>query len=67
MFGYCSDLKLKEHKNGEVYIEGLKQIYIKSEKEMMRLVKEAAKGRKVTSTKLNEESSRSHTILTIFL
>lgn len=20
MFGYCSDLKLKEHKNGEVYI-----------------------------------------------
>ena len=33
----------------------------------MQLVKEAAKSRKVTSTKLNEESSRSHTILTIFL
>jgi hypothetical protein len=34
---------------------------------MINLVKHAAKGRKVTSTKLNEESSRSHTILTIYL
>ena len=33
----------------------------------MNLVKEGAKSRKVTSTKLNEESSRSHTILSIYL
>jgi hypothetical protein len=33
----------------------------------MNLVKEGAKMRKVTSTKLNEESSRSHTILSIYL
>lgn len=34
---------------------------------MMSLVKEGSKLRKVTSTKLNQESSRSHTILTIYL
>ena len=33
----------------------------------MRLVKEGAKCRKVSSTRLNEESSRSHTILSIYL
>lgn len=67
MLGSSSDLKLKESKNGEVYIDGLNEIYIENEDEMMMLVKEGAKLRKVTSTKLNQESSRSHTILTIYL
>jgi hypothetical protein len=30
MFGGGNDLKLKENKGGEVYIEGLKEIYIQS-------------------------------------
>ena len=30
MFGAGTDLKLKENKNGEVYIEGLKEINIKN-------------------------------------
>lgn len=34
---------------------------------MMNLVKNAAKGRKVAATKMNEESSRSHTLLNIYL
>ena len=67
MFGSGTNLKLKEVKNGGVCIEGLKQVYIKNETEMMNLVRNAAKHRKVTATKLNEESSRSHTILSIYL
>lgn len=61
------ELKLKEDKNGGVYIEGLREMYIANEAEMMNLVRHAAKSRKVTATKLNEESSRSHTILSIYL
>jgi hypothetical protein len=67
MFGSGVDLKLKEGKNGEVYIEGLKEIGVKCEAEMMNLVRNAAKGRKVAATKMNEESSRSHTLLNIYL
>lgn len=67
MFGNGVDLKLKENKNGEVYIEGLKEVNVRSEGEMMSLVRNAAKGRKVAATKMNEESSRSHTMLNIYL
>jgi hypothetical protein len=54
MFGTGTNLKLKEVKNGGVCIEGLKEVYIKNETEMMNLVRNAAKNRKVTATKLNE-------------
>jgi len=68
MFGSGqTELRLKEDKCGGVYIEGLKEIYIANETEMMNLVRNAAKSRKVTATKINEESSRSHTILSIYL
>lgn len=40
---------------------------VRKEEEMMNLVRNASKSRKVTATKMNEESSRSHTILTIYL
>lgn len=53
MFGTGTDLKLKENKQGSVYIEGLRQVYIKNENEMMNLVRKAAKSRKVTATNLN--------------
>lgn len=53
MFGTGTNLKLKEVKNGGVFIEGLKEVYIKNETEMMNLVRNAAKNRKVTATKLN--------------
>lgn len=67
MFGTAVDLKLKENKTGEVYIEGLKEVVVKCEAEMMNLVRNAAKGRKVAATRMNEESSRSHTLLNIYL
>lgn len=54
MFGTGVDLKLKENKSGEVYIEGLKEVVVKCESEMMNLVRNAAKGRKVAATKMNE-------------
>ena len=53
MFGGGVDLKLKENRNGEVYIEGLREYEIRNEKEMMNLVKQGARSRKVSSTKLN--------------
>jgi kinesin family member 5 len=67
MFGSGVDLKLKENRSGEVYIEGLRELPVKCEAEMMSLVRNAAKGRKVAATRMNEESSRSHTLLNIYL
>lgn len=53
MFAGQKQLKLKESKNCGVYIQGLKEIYIHNEFEIMNLVKEASKTRKVTATKIN--------------
>ena len=67
MFGTSSQLRLKEGKGGELRVEGLKEVRVDSSEEMIGLIRRAAKSRKVTATRLNQESSRSHTLLTIEL
>lgn len=58
-------LKIRESAQHGVYIEEMTRIPSKSEAAMMELVKSGTLSRAVSSTRMNKDSSRSHTILMI--
>jgi kinesin family protein 3/17 len=58
-------LKLKQHPELGVYVEGLSQHRVNSEEEIDRLIAIGTKHRTVAATYMNEESSRSHSIFTV--
>lgn len=58
-------LKIRESAQHGVYIEEMTRIPSKSEAAMMELVKIGTLSRAVSSTRMNKDSSRSHTILMI--
>ncbi|KAL4156738.1 hypothetical protein PRNP1_005764 [Phytophthora ramorum] len=58
-------LKIRESTQHGVYIEEMTRIPSKSEAAMMELVKSGTLSRAVSSTRMNKDSSRSHTILMI--
>lgn len=59
-------LTLKEE-NGRFIIKELQERPVLSEEEGIRLLQQGAKNRQVASTNLNQDSSRSHTIVTFKL
>ncbi|RLN70013.1 hypothetical protein BBJ28_00021054, partial [Nothophytophthora sp. Chile5] len=58
-------LKIRESAQHGVYIEEMTRVPSKSEGAMMELVKSGTLSRAVASTRMNKDSSRSHTILMI--
>ncbi|CEG40352.1 kinesin-like protein [Plasmopara halstedii] len=58
-------LKIRESAQFGIYIEEMTRIHSKSEASMMELVKSGTLSRAVSSTRMNKDSSRSHTILMI--
>ncbi|KAG2765673.1 hypothetical protein Pcac1_g22821 [Phytophthora cactorum] len=58
-------LKIRESAQHGVYIEEMTRIPSKSEAAMMELVKSGTLSRAVSSTRMNKDSSRSHSILMI--
>lgn len=59
------ELKIKESPSEGVYVKGLTRIAISTENELMEAVSLGNQAKKIKSTKINEYSSRSHTLLTI--
>jgi kinesin family protein 11 len=59
-------LKIYEH-NKNIKINSLEEFYIKDFNEGMKLFKLGLDRKKIASTKMNDVSSRSHTIFTIYL
>lgn len=53
-------LKIKENLHRGVYVEGLTEIFVASEEEVMDVLASGEKTRSVASTKMNQVSSRSH-------
>ncbi|KAG2391785.1 hypothetical protein C9374_013270 [Naegleria lovaniensis] len=47
------------------YVEDLSELYVSSEEEVLRLMKIGCKNKKISSTKMNRDSSRSHTIFSV--
>ena len=58
-------MEVKESKDRGVYVKGLSEYSVNSVADMMRLLKAGSRQRKTGATKMNEGSSRSHSILTI--
>jgi kinesin family protein 5 len=60
-----SDLKIKEDPRKGIVIANLEQQFVENEEELMELLDTGAQSKKVASTRMNEHSSRSHTLFFI--
>ncbi|THD25192.1 Kinesin protein [Fasciola hepatica] len=58
-------LDLRTDKNGNIFIKGLRWFPVSSPEEAFRLITVGKQCQKVAATRLNQASSRSHSILTI--
>lgn len=58
--GFTGELKIKENKTKGIFVEGLSEIYVASEEEMLEVLATGERNRTVASTKMNSVSSRSH-------
>ena len=63
LFTQENNLKIIENKEKGVYIENLSEVYLSSVEEFFNYVELSEKNRKVSETKLNHNSSRSHCIM----
>ena len=59
------DLKILESPQKGVYIEGLSEEYVSSEEEIYEILRFGSNNRQVSGTKMNQESSRSHTVFIV--
>ncbi|KAG5469540.1 hypothetical protein LSCM1_02763 [Leishmania martiniquensis] len=60
-------LRVREHPTLGVYVEGLAEIAVTSEEQVLRLMLRGNQRRHMASTRMNETSSRSHAIFTLQL
>lgn len=60
------ELRVREGKEG-IYVDNLSKITVKSASEVLELIMQGNKMRQVAATGMNETSSRSHAIFTVFL
>lgn len=60
-----SQVEIKENKNGETYLDGLKSIPVKNIEEVLLCLEDASTKRSTGSTSMNATSSRSHAICTL--
>ncbi|CAM9341724.1 unnamed protein product, partial [Hapterophycus canaliculatus] len=59
------NLKIREHPDLGIYVDGLCELVVKSEADVLTLIEQGGAVRKVASTNMNERSSRSHSCFTI--
>lgn len=60
-----SGLQIREDPKTGIFINGLEQISVQNEFEVMQIISEAAKARSTSATSMNKNSSRSHAVLQI--
>ncbi|CAN0026497.1 unnamed protein product [Pylaiella littoralis] len=58
-------LKIREHPDLGIYVDGLCELVVKTEADVLTLIEQGGAVRKVASTNMNERSSRSHSCFTI--
>lgn len=58
-------LKIKENKLKGIYVDGLSEIYVVCEEEILNAIAIGEKNRSIACTKMNQQSSRSHQIFII--
>lgn len=64
---YNPALHIRQHDKKGVYVQGLIEKFVYTADDILEIIQEGALQRSVTSTALNSVSSRSHSVLTIFV
>lgn len=64
---HTTNLQIKEDPNKGIYVKDLTTVIVKSVPELERLLFAGMKNRKVGETAMNKDSSRSHSIFTIYI
>lgn len=57
------NLNIREEADGEIYVESLTEVPIKSLEEATTMINAGMRYRQMASQKMNDTSSRSHTLL----
>ena len=60
-----TSLIIREGKNGSIAVDGLREVAVENLDQIMKIFKDGEKNKAVGSTKMNDRSSRSHSILKI--
>jgi hypothetical protein len=60
-------LKIREDPNKGVFVQDLTNVIVKTVPDLEKLIIAGLKNRKVGETAMNKDSSRSHSIFTIFI
>jgi len=60
-------LHIKEEKSRGIYVQDATEIYVNNVEQMKRVMKTGAENRTIAATKMNERSSRSHSIFILSL
>ena len=62
------NLEIREDKiNNQIFIDGLTKIEVQNKQQIIDLLRKGSEMKKIASTKMNEKSSRSHTVFRIEL
>lgn len=61
------NLKVREHPSLGPYVEDLSRLVVRSYEDINHLMDEGNKARTIAATNMNETSSRSHAVFTLFL
>lgn len=64
---YNPELHIRQNEKKGIYVQGLIEKFVYSPEDILEVIKDGAEQRSVTSTALNNVSSRSHAVLTIFV
>jgi len=57
-----SNLKVREEKSKGIWVEGATEVYVSSEQDVLDVIRVGGQNRAIAATKMNFESSRSHSI-----
>lgn len=58
-------LKIHEHPKHGIYVDGLCELIVRDSADLLRLINQGNTVRRVASTNMNDQSSRSHSVFTI--
>jgi len=63
-----NNLNVKEEKGRGIYVADATEVYVSSAEEMFEVMRAGSKNRSIAATRMNEKSSRSHSIfiLTVY-
>lgn len=62
-----STISIQDDAKGEVHVRGLQLVHAKNEEEALNLLFEGETRKTLASTKMNEHSSRAHSVYTIHI